>query len=208
MYSKDVNNSFDALFDLNRDGILNSAEYSEQLYYINQDAERWQGYYSHKQIERIGNYVQAIGDCAMLLVDECKKVEEAYNTIEKEWREGAKNDDELNVYISKDVLEEEGFFPPLKDLLSDDSFRNQLVQIRKQSDSITKRMKSLQNKCIRGFEIWYNTLLDFYNGYMIIVECLLNLNNSYYCYVDAFLAASDECFAYYKNFDSLAKSIG
>ncbi len=204
MFNKEVSDSYDAMFDINHDGKLNSVEYSEQLYYLNQDAERWGEYRSKKELNKIGEYIQAIGDCAGTLVEECRKIETAYNTVEKEWREGAKSEDDLNVLVSKELLKTEDVFCGLRDLLCEEAFCKQLSEIENQSNSITECMKNLQKNCVQGFEIWFNTLLDFYNGYMEIVACLTDVNGSYYSYTNKFLSSYDMCFENYQKFDLLA----
>lgn len=173
MFYKDVKSSYDDMFDINRDGKLDSAEHSEQLYYINQDAERWGEYRSSKEAS---DYVQSLCDCATVIFGECQKAENIYNSIEKEWRENG----EFNNHL-----------------------QNQFDEIKKQSFVINNRMLELQKKHVQGCATLFNALLDFYNGYVAMIDCLFDTNASYDIYTRVFLSANDACLVNYQTFESV-----
>ena len=179
MFSKDVNNSYDNMFDLNRDGKLDSAEYSEQLYYINEDAKGWSEYRTSEEAKKANAYIDALCDCAEMIFGECQKAENIYNVIEKEWRESG----------------------------AYDIHQIQFDELKSQLLGINKQMLDLEKNHVRGYEGLFNALLDFYNGYVAMTDCLFNTNGSYDSYTRVFLSANDSCMANYQNFEPLVKVV-
>ena len=131
----------------------------------------------YRSSKEASDYVQSLCDCATVIFGECQKAENIYNLIEKEWRESG----EFNNH-----------------------FQHQFEEIKNQSFVINKRMLELQKKHVQGCATLFNALLDFYNGYVAMIDCLFDTNASYDTYTRVFLSANDACLEYYQRMELLA----